>query len=66
MRRLLTSTLAAMAVFAAGAAQAQEDTIKLGLLTTQERQVQARYRAAGLVLERRYRLAEWSTLVMRG
>ena len=35
MRRLLTSTLAAMAVFAAGAAQAQ-DTIKLGLLTTQE------------------------------
>lgn len=37
-----------------------------GLLTTQERQVQARYRAAGLVLERRYRLAEWSTLVMKG
>lgn len=37
-----------------------------GLLTTQERQVLARYRAAGLVLERRYRLAEWSTLVLRG
>lgn len=37
-----------------------------GLLTTQERQVQARYRAAGLVLARRYRLAEWSTLVMKG
>ncbi|MGF1593641.1 MAG: 50S ribosomal protein L11 methyltransferase [Kiloniellaceae bacterium] len=37
-----------------------------GLLTTQERQVLARYRAAGLVLVRRYRLAEWSTLVLRG
>lgn len=37
-----------------------------GLLTTQEREVLARYRAAGLTLERRYRLAEWSTLVLRG
>jgi ribosomal protein L11 methyltransferase len=37
-----------------------------GLLTTQEREVQARYRAAGLTLVRRYRLAEWSTLVLRG
>ncbi|GAB4354428.1 MAG: 50S ribosomal protein L11 methyltransferase [Kiloniellaceae bacterium] len=36
-----------------------------GLLTTQERQVVARYRAAGLVLVARYRLAEWSTLVLR-
>jgi ribosomal protein L11 methyltransferase len=36
-----------------------------GLLTRQEREVIARYRAAGLVLERRYRLAEWSTLVLR-
>jgi hypothetical protein len=35
MRVILTSTLAAMAVFAAGAAQAQ-DTIKIGLMTTQE------------------------------
>ena len=35
MRRVLTSTLAAIAVLAAGAAQAQE-TIKIGLLTTQE------------------------------
>lgn len=37
-----------------------------GLLITQERQVLARYRAAGLVLVRRYRLAEWSTLVLKG
>jgi ribosomal protein L11 methyltransferase len=36
-----------------------------GLLTTQERQVQARYRAAGLTLCHRYRLAEWSTLVLK-
>jgi ribosomal protein L11 methyltransferase len=36
-----------------------------GLLVTQERQVLARYRAAGLRLERRYRLGEWSTLVLR-
>lgn len=36
-----------------------------GLLTRQEREVIARYRAAGLVLERRYRLANWSTLVLR-
>jgi ribosomal protein L11 methyltransferase len=36
-----------------------------GLLTTQERQVTARYRAAGLVLVTRYRLAEWSTLVLK-
>lgn len=36
-----------------------------GLLTRQEREVIARYRAAGLVLERRYRLADWSTLVLR-
>jgi len=36
-----------------------------GLLTTQERQVTARYRAAGLVLVARYRLAEWSTLVLK-
>ena len=36
-----------------------------GLLTTQERQVEARYRAAGLALVRRYRLAEWSTLVLK-
>jgi len=36
-----------------------------GLLTRQEREVVARYRAAGLVLERRYRLADWSTLVLR-
>jgi ribosomal protein L11 methyltransferase len=37
-----------------------------GLLATQERQVLARYRAAGLVLVRRYHLAEWSTLVLKG
>jgi len=37
-----------------------------GLLTTQERQVTARYRAAGLVLAKRYRLGEWSTLVLQG
>ena len=37
-----------------------------GLLITQERQVLARYRAAGLSLVRRYRLGEWSTLVLRG
>lgn len=37
-----------------------------GLLTTQERQVTARYRAAGLVLVKRYRLAEWSTLMLKG
>lgn len=37
-----------------------------GLLTTQERQVLARYRAAGLTLVTRYRLAEWSTLVLHG
>jgi ribosomal protein L11 methyltransferase len=37
-----------------------------GLLIGQERQVIARYRAAGLRLQRRYRLAEWSTLVLRG
>lgn len=36
-----------------------------GLLTTQERQVTARYRAAGLTLVTRYRLAEWSTLVLK-
>ena len=35
-----------------------------GLLITQERQVLARYRAAGLTLVRRYRLGEWSTLVL--
>jgi ribosomal protein L11 methyltransferase len=37
-----------------------------GLLITQERQVTARYRAAGLRLVRRYHLGEWSTLVLRG
>ncbi|GAB4391183.1 MAG: 50S ribosomal protein L11 methyltransferase [Kiloniellaceae bacterium] len=37
-----------------------------GLLTTQERQVTARYRAAGLTLVKRYRLGEWSTLVLKG
>ena len=37
-----------------------------GLLTTQERQVLARYRAAGLAQVTRYRLAEWSTLVLKG
>lgn len=36
-----------------------------GLLTTQERQVIARYRATGLRLVHRYRLAEWSTLVLK-
>ena len=36
MKRVLASTLAATAVLAAGAAQAQEDTIKIGLMTTQE------------------------------
>jgi ribosomal protein L11 methyltransferase len=36
-----------------------------GLLTGQERQVTARYRAAGLVLQGRYRLDGWSTLVMK-
>ncbi len=39
-------------------------TVLSGLLTTQERQVIARYRAAGLRLRRRIRLAEWSTLVL--
>lgn len=37
-----------------------------GLLIGQERQVLARYRAAGLMLVRRYHLGEWSTLVLRG
>jgi ribosomal protein L11 methyltransferase len=37
-----------------------------GLLITQERQVLARYRAAGLTLVRRYHLGDWSTLVLRG
>ncbi|MGF1629646.1 MAG: 50S ribosomal protein L11 methyltransferase [Kiloniellaceae bacterium] len=37
-----------------------------GLLITQERQVLARYRAAGLTLMRRYHLGEWSALVLRG
>jgi branched-chain amino acid transport system substrate-binding protein len=36
MKSVLASTLAAAAVVAAGAAQAQEDTIKIGLMTTQE------------------------------
>ncbi len=36
MKRVLASTLAAAAVVAAGAAQAQEDTIKIGVLVTQE------------------------------
>ncbi len=36
-----------------------------GLLITQERQVTARYRAAGLALAKRYHLGEWSTLVLR-
>ncbi|MEQ8354901.1 MAG: 50S ribosomal protein L11 methyltransferase [Kiloniellaceae bacterium] len=36
-----------------------------GLLIGQERQVIARYRAAGLVLVRRYHLGEWSALVLR-
>ena len=36
MKRLITGTLAAAAILAAGAAQAQEDTIKIGLMTTQE------------------------------
>lgn len=35
-----------------------------GLLTTQEQSVVARYRNAGLRLAGRYRLAEWSTLVL--
>ncbi|HIP79663.1 MAG TPA: 50S ribosomal protein L11 methyltransferase, partial [Kiloniellaceae bacterium] len=35
-----------------------------GLLVSQERQVIARYRAAGLQLRRRIHLAEWSTLVL--
>ncbi len=37
-----------------------------GLLISQERQVLARYRAAGFTLLRRYHLGEWSTLVLRG
>lgn len=37
-----------------------------GLLTSQERQVLARYRDAGLHLVRCYHLGEWSTLVLRG
>jgi branched-chain amino acid transport system substrate-binding protein len=36
MKSILASTLAAAAVIATGAAQAQEDTIKIGLMTTQE------------------------------
>lgn len=45
---------------------AQSGTVVLsGLLTPQERQVIARYRATGLKLVRRYRLAEWSTLVLK-
>lgn len=36
-----------------------------GLLSDQERQVIARYRATGLRLSNRYRLAEWSTLVLQ-
>lgn len=36
-----------------------------GLLIPQERQVTARYRAAGLRLVRRYHLGEWSTLVLK-
>ncbi|NIA68655.1 50S ribosomal protein L11 methyltransferase [Pelagibius litoralis] len=37
-----------------------------GLLVSQEQPVIARYRAAGLRLVTRYRLAEWSTLVLAG
>ena len=36
MKRIVTGTLAAAAVLAAGGAEAQEDTIKIGLLVTQE------------------------------
>lgn len=36
-----------------------------GLLDRQERQVLARYRAVGLAFERRWRIGEWSTLVLR-
>jgi branched-chain amino acid transport system substrate-binding protein len=36
MRRILTSTLAAIAVFASAAAVQAQDTIKIGLMTTQE------------------------------
>ncbi len=36
-----------------------------GLLIGQERPIISRYRAAGLVLERRYHLGDWSTLVLR-
>jgi branched-chain amino acid transport system substrate-binding protein len=36
MKSVLASTLAAAAIVAAGAAEAQEDTIKIGLMTTQE------------------------------
>ncbi len=37
-----------------------------GLLVSQERSVIARYRSAGLPLSRRYRLEDWSTLVLGG
>jgi len=37
-----------------------------GLLISQERQVIARYRAAGLRLVKRYHLGEWSALVVKG
>lgn len=37
-----------------------------GLLVSQERSVIARYRSAGLPLKRRYRLDDWSTLVLGG
>jgi ribosomal protein L11 methyltransferase len=36
-----------------------------GLLIRQEREVLARHRAVGLVLARRYRLGDWSALVLR-
>lgn len=36
-----------------------------GLLTRQEQMVLSAYRTQGLVLDRRYRLAPWSTLVLR-
>ncbi len=62
---ILARPLIAMAPALAGALAPGGETVLSGLLTRQENQVIGAYRAQGLVVVRRDRIDNWSTLVLR-
>ncbi|MGO1118763.1 50S ribosomal protein L11 methyltransferase [Rhodovibrionaceae bacterium A322] len=65
LANILAKPLCDMATDTARHLAPKGKAILSGLLTNQEQEVLARHRNAGLVLERRYRLGDWSALVLR-